>query len=118
LYFPEHFAGRGLIKARFWSVLSDGFEETERTYAGGIGGIFWDLKRYLDVTLSGEIVDLVWVDFSYESLQHRAISQIAVVKGQLAVLRLWVLHEMFDASGRKSTVPTNDAMDFVALLDE
>src|SRR5207253_7652952 len=70
------------------------------------------------MTLRAEVVDLLGVDQAEDAIQRRRVVEIAVVKNQPAILFVRVLIDLIDARGVERRRASDDAVNFVAFLEE
>ena len=101
LHLAEHLGGRGLIETRALgqSENADRLEYAQRPERIGIRRVFRGLKRHSDMTLCGEVVDLIRLHLLDDADQIGCIGQITVMQVQAHTARMRVLVQMIDAVG-------------------
>ena len=85
--FADHsvkLGGRGLIDAATILQLEDAhrLEQAQRAETVGVGRVLRLLERHRDMTLCGEIVDFVRLDFLDHAHETGRIGEVTVMQGQ------------------------------------
>jgi hypothetical protein len=83
----------------FASKNADGLKHPKRPKTVSIRGIFGRLERDLDMTLSGEIIDLVRLDFLHDANEIGGIGETAVMESEAQVPFVGILVQMIDMAG-------------------
>jgi hypothetical protein len=82
----------------------------------GIGPVFWRFERNGNLTLCGEVVDLVRLDLlDDDAYQIGRIGEVAVVHDETAT-RQMRLDQMINAIGVEQGSAPRDTVNFVALV--
>ena len=97
---------------------TNGLQQPEGSQGIGVGGVFGLLKRYLDMTLGGQVVDLVGLNLLHHVNQAGGIRHVAVVKHQAPLFLVGVLIQVVDAVGIQQGSAALDAMHFVPLFEQ
>src|SRR5579862_198277 len=75
---PEHFGGPGLIITNLLAALADmitqRFEQPQRTQCIHVGGVFGDVERYFDVALGSEVIHLIRTDLIQDVPERGSVS--------------------------------------------
>ena len=93
----------------------DGIEKAKGTKSINLSSIVGDFKRNFYMTLGGEIVDFIWLNFFEKSIKVASVGYITMVKKE-PTLFLIAVDDMINSSGVERTTATDDAVDFVPFL--
>ena len=92
---------------------TDGLQHAQNAQCVHIAGVLGCIKGDLNVALCGQIVDLIGLDLAYQTDQAGGIGQVTVMQGDRVLL-----DQVVDTSGVGDRSAADDAVDFVALLQQ
>jgi len=118
LHLAVELAGRGLVEAGGEAGLLDGVDEAQGAHGIGLGGVFGQLERDLDMALGRQIIDLVGMDLFQQPVEVARVGQIAIGKEEALVVQRLVVEEVVDAAGVEGAGAADDAVDLVAFFEQ
>jgi hypothetical protein len=93
-------------------------QQSQRTQAYYIGGIFGLIERYPYVRLRRQVVHLVGSHLLDDAPDAGPIAEVSIMKLQPTSRRIETSSQVVDTPGGKAGAAPDDAMDFVALLEQ
>ena len=97
---------------------ADGFEDAKGAKRVRVGGVLWRFKADLDMTLGGEVVDLIGLNLLHDADEVGAVHEVAIVQLQTNVVFVRILIEVVNAVRVELRRTALDAVDFVALVKQ
>src|SRR5665213_35863 len=111
----EHLAGRSLIKAAGHARLTNRFQQSDGAGCSNVRGIFRDVEADADMTLRGQIINLVRLNLSDQARQSAGICQVAIMQMQAAFVRMRVFVNRIQPPRIESARAADDSMHLVSF---
>ena len=90
----EDFAGGGMEEARWLGEIAQDLQQPQGAHGGEFAGGLGDLEAQADMTLPGEMIQLLRADLIEHTSQGRGVVEVGVVQKEPLIVDAWIGVEM------------------------